>query len=151
MKTIIKLNLLITIFLLSSCIEKEGYYDHNQENIISNLTENKWERKYHDQLDNGVEMDIHEIYTFSENGSGSFQVTTTYMDGKTENNTSYFHWSFITPNFKYIYMDYPLFWEIKELTNKKLSIIETYKDPINEPNQNYRDFQKYTSIKKAEH
>jgi hypothetical protein len=74
MKTIIKLNLLITIFLLSNCIEKEGYYDHNQENIISNLTENKWERKYHDQLDNGVEMDIHEIYTFSENGSGSFQV-----------------------------------------------------------------------------
>ena len=150
MKTIIRLNLIITILLLSSCVNKEGYYDYNQKNIISILTGSKWERKYHDQLDNGIEMDIHEIYSFSENGNGSFQITTTYLDGEIENNTSYFHWSFITPNFKYIYMDYPLFWEITELTNKKLSIIETYKDPINEPNPNYRDIQEYTSVTKAE-
>ena len=151
MKTIIRLYLTITILLLSSCVNKEGYYDYNQKNIISDLTGCKWERKYHDQLDNGIEMDIHEIYSFSENGSGSFQITTTYLDGEIENNTSYFHWSFITPNFKYIYMDYPLFWEITELTNKNLSIIETYKDPINEPNPNYRDIQEYTSVKRAEH
>lgn len=72
----------IISFLEGGCIEKEGYYDYNQENIILNLTESKWERKYHDQLDNGVEMNIHEIYSFSKNGSGSFQSITTYMDGK---------------------------------------------------------------------
>lgn len=148
MKTIYYIVILI---FLSSCVEKTGYYDYNQKTTLSNLTESKWERKYHDKLDNGTEMDIHEIYSFSENGSGSFQSTTTYIDGKIENNTSYFHWSFITPDFKYIYIDYPLFWKIKELTDKKLSIIETYRDPINEPNQSYRDFQEYTPIKKAEH
>lgn len=149
MKAFLKLNFFITLLiLLSGCVEKEGYYDYNQKNILSKLSGNKWERKYHDKLDNGTEMDIHEIYLFNENGNGSFQSTTTYMNGKIENNTSYFHWSFITPDFRYIYMDYPLFWEIEEITKDKLSIIETYKDPINEPNQNYRDFQQFTPIKK---
>lgn len=148
MKSVLKkINILLFLFIAYGCIEKEGYYDYNQQDIISNLTANKWERKYHDKLDNGTEMDIHEIYSFSENGSGSHQSVTTYINGDIENNTSYFHWSFTTPNFKYIYFDYPLFWEIQELSNDNLSIIETYRNPISVPNQHYRDFQEYHSLK----
>lgn len=148
MKIIIKSNILIILLsLLSSCIEKTGYYDSGQEAVLSRLTNNKWERTYHSKLDNGTEMDIYEVYSFSTNGSGSYQTKTTYMDGNIENNTSYFHWSFMTPNFQYIYMDYPLFWEIRELTDDKLSIYETYKDPLTEPNQHYRSFQEYTPVK----
>ena len=135
------------LLLLQSCDGKVGYYDYGQEKTISLLTGSRWERKYHAKLDNGTEMDIHDIYTFSKDGRGTYQTKTIYKDGKIENNTSYFRWSFTTPNFKFIYMDYPLFWEIRRLTNTNLSIIETYRDPITEPNQHYREFQEYVSVK----
>ena len=146
-RIIVFLSFFLLLFL-QSCVEKDGYYDYGQEKTISLLTRSKWERKYHAKLDNGTEMDIHDIYIFYKDGRGTYQTKTVYMDGKIDDNTSYFHWSFTTPNFQIIYMDYPLFWEIRQLTETKLSIIETYRDPITEPGQHYREYYEYVSVKK---
>ncbi|WP_373104247.1 4-hydroxy-3-methylbut-2-enyl diphosphate reductase [Phocaeicola plebeius] len=144
MKTITKLNVFITLLvLLSSCIEKEGYYGESGNTIIENLTEKEWNRKYHSKLDNGTEIDMDETYIFKKNGQGTYKEIATYKNGKVENRTSYFHWSFTTPNFKYIYLDLDCFWEIQELTPTKLHIYETWEDPITVPNQTYRDYQEY--------
>lgn len=144
MKTITKLNLAIMLLvLLSSCIEKAGYYGENRNTIIENLTEKEWNRTYHSQLDNGTEIDMDETYIFEKNGHGTYKETATYKNGKVEKRTSYFHWSFTTPNFKYIYLDLDCFWEIRELTPTELHICETWEDPIIVSGQHYRDYQEY--------
>ena len=61
-------------------------------------------------------------------------------------NMGYFRWSFTIPNFKIIYMDSGLYWEIKQLTTDKLHIYETYDDPITVPGQDYREYREYESL-----
>lgn len=140
---------LLFLFMLSiafaSCMEKTGHYDPGQQKVINDLTGKYWERDYHAKLDNGEELDIHEAWMFKDNGNGSCRNVTTYESGHSEETTTYFHWSFTTPNFNVIYMDYDLFWEIKELTPTTLHVYETYKDPVTIPGQTYRDYQEYQS------
>lgn len=144
MKTLFYVFLLI---LLNSCVEKTGYYEAGQKEIIDNLTNNKsWERNYHAKLDNGDEMDVHESWTFKDNASGSYKSITTYEDGRVHNNQTYFNWSFTTPDFSVIYMDYGLYWEIKKLTIKEMHIYETYDDPVTIPGQSYRDYQEFQAV-----
>lgn len=57
---------LLGLLILSSCIEKVGYYDAGQESIIEKLTDKKWERDHHAKLDNGEEFDVHEIWFFQK-------------------------------------------------------------------------------------
>ncbi len=133
--------------MLVGCAERNGYYEPGEQTIIDNLTKNKsWEREYHAKLDNGEEFDVQEIWTFKEDGSGSCKNRTMYEDGRSEENITYFHWAFSTPNFSVIYMDYELFWEIKELTSDKLHVYETYNDPVTVPGQTYRDYQEYKAV-----
>ena len=94
-------------------------------------------------IKNGTEVDLDVTYIFKDNGSGSYKEIATFKSGKVEEVTSYFHWSFTTPNFKYIYLDFECFWEIEKLTSNKLSIYETWNDPLTNPGQTYRDFQEY--------
>lgn len=139
---------LISLLMIAvSCVEKNGYYEPAEQTIIDNLTKNKsWERSYHAKLDNGEELDIQERWIFNSNGNGSCKNITTYANGNVEENVTYFHWAFSTPDFSVIYMDYELFWEIEELTSDKLRIYETYKDPVTVPGQSYRDYQQYEAV-----
>lgn len=144
-----KTNLVLALLLivLTGCVEKTGYYDSGEQRIIDNLTKNKsWEREYHTKLDNGEEFDVHEIWIFKDNGSGSFKNITTYENGKSNEVINYFRWSFTIPNFGVIYMDYGLFWEINLLTPSELHVYETYYDPITVPGQEYRDYQEYSAV-----
>lgn len=147
MKTLKESISILLVFIISffwgGCIEKEGYYGESGQEIIENLTEKEWNRTYHSILDNGTEIDIDGTYIFEKNGHGIYKERVTYKNGKVEERTSYFHWSFTTPNFKYMYLDWGCFWEIRELTSMKLHIYETWEDPITNPGQTYRDFQEY--------
>ena len=106
MKTVIKItSLVFTIFILLSCIEQEGDYGEVGNEVISNLTNKEWNRKYHSVLDDGTEIDMDVTYVLKDNGNGIYKETATYKSGKIEERTSYFHWTFTTPNFKYIYLD----------------------------------------------
>lgn len=147
MKTVIKLtSLVFTIFILLSCIEQEGDYGEVGNEVISNLTNKEWNRKYHSVLDDGTEIDMDVTYVLKDNGNGIYKETATYKSGKIEERTSYFHWTFTTPNFKYIYLDLDCYWEIDKLTKSHLCIYETWDDPVVTPGQFYKDYQEYNYI-----
>lgn len=138
---------LLSILLLIGCAEKNGYYEPAEQAIIDNLTKDKgWERYYHTKLDNGLELDVHEIWIFKSTGNGSCKNITTYENGKSEENVTYFHWAFSNPDFSVIYMDYELYWEIEILTSNKLCVYETYRDPVTVSGQTYRDYQQYEAV-----
>lgn len=139
--------LLIILSLLSGCIERTGYYDDGQQQVIDNLTKNKgWERTYHMTSYDGRECDIYELWTFKDDTNGSRKFVTTYEDGETTENISYFRWSFTIPNFSIIYIDSGLYWEIEKLTPDQLHIYETYDDPLTVPGQDYREYREYKSL-----
>lgn len=147
MKTVIKItSLVFTIFILLSCIEQEGDYGEVGNEVISNLTNKEWNRKYHSVLDDGTEIDMDVTYVLKDNGNGIYKETATYKSGKIEERTSYFHWTFTTPNFKYIYLDLDCYWEIDKLTKSNLCIYETWDDPVVTPGQFYKDYQEYNYI-----
>lgn len=147
MKTVIKItSLVFTIFILLSCIEQEGDYGEVGNEVISNLTNKEWNRKYHSVLDDGTEIDMDVTYVLKDNRKGIYKETATYKSGKIEERTSYFHWTFTTPNFKYIYLDLDCYWEIDKLTKSHLCIYETWDDPVVTPGQFYKDYQEYNYI-----
>lgn len=147
MRTVIKItSLVFTIFILLSCIEQEGDYGEVGNKVISNLTNKEWNRKYHSVLDDGTEIDMDVTYVLKDNGNGIYKETATYKSGKIEERTSYFHWTFTTPNFKYIYLDLDCYWEIDKLTKSHLCIYETWDDPVVTPGQFYKDYQEYNYI-----
>lgn len=147
MRTVIKItSLVFTIFILLSCIEQEGDYGEVGNEVISNLTNKEWNRKYHSVLDDGTEIDMDVTYVLKDNGNGIYKETATYKSGKIEERTSYFHWTFTTPNFKYIYLDLDCYWEIDKLTKSHLCIYETWDDPVVTPGQFYKDYQEYNYI-----
>lgn len=131
----------IILSLLTGCVEKSGYYDDGQQEIIDNLTKNEgWERSYHMTSYDGRECDVYELWVFKSDATGSRKFVWNYDDGEVSENMGYFRWSFTIPNFKIIYMDSGLYWEIKQLTTDKLHIYETYDDPITVPGQDYREY-----------
>lgn len=133
---------LVILFLLAGCVEKTGYYEPGEQQIIDNLTGNKsWERDFYVERDGG--FDVHETWVFKDDGSGSCEVETTYNNGQTEERLTYFRWSFTMPDFSVIYLDYGLFWDVKKLTSDKLYIYETYDDPVTVPGQTYRGYKEY--------
>lgn len=138
---------LIILSLLSGCVEKSGYYDDGQQEVIDNLTKNKgWERRFHTTSYDGRGCDVYELWTFKDDASGSRKFVWNYDDGKTEESLAYFHWSFTIPNFSIIYMDSGLYWEIDKLTPSQMHIYETYDDPVTVPGQDYREYREYESL-----
>lgn len=145
MKRSINIVVAVSFFVIFlGCIEKNGYYGESGNAIITNLTEKEWNRQYHSVLSDGTEIDIYASYVFKKNGQGIYKEKAIYVDGKQEERISYFHWTFTTPNFKYIYLDLDCFWEIVELTSSQLCIYETWDDPLEYPNQHYKNYQEYT-------
>lgn len=129
--------ILLTLFLVS-CVEKKGYYDPGQNRIIDALTEKSWESEY-----NSDEFNESSIWVFHKNGKGSWKRITTYQNGEKEEKVTYFNWTFTLPNFKVIYMDYPLYWTIEKLTSNELNIYETLYDPVTVPGQSYRKYKEF--------
>lgn len=139
--------LLAMLFLLVGCVEKTGYYDAGQQQVIDNLTKNKgWERTHHMTSYDGRECDVYELWIFKSDATGSRKFVWTYEDGEENENMSYFRWAFTIPNFSIIYMDSGLYWDIEKLTSDQLHVYETYDDPITVPGQEYREYKEYESL-----
>lgn len=103
----------IILSLLTGCVEKSGYYDDGQQEIIDNLTKNKgWERSYHMTSYDGRECDVYELWVSKVMPPAPANSYGTMMMEKSPRIWDYFRWSFTIPNFKIIYMDSGLYWEI---------------------------------------
>lgn len=144
MRTIWKLICILCILVLNGCIEKAGYYDHRQQSVINDLTNKSWERDF--RVDRSDGFKVHETWVFKNDGAGYCKIVDTYDNGKQEERISYFRWTFTTPDFSVIYMDYGLFWEINKLVPQNLHIYETYNDPVTVPGQSYRDYKEFKAF-----
>lgn len=121
---------------LASCEEPTGYYDKEQQEIISMLTSNAWRLAFEntkpfppvDYEDEGW------VYKFNANGTGSYAWKDYHTDtiiGQPE----YLHWTFTTDNFTVIYIDNPgKFWLIDMLTANSLWVQSAFQDPVIYPN-----------------
>mgnify|MGYP007073767985 CR=1 FL=1 len=62
----------IILSLLTGCVEKSGYYDDGQQEIIDNLTKNKgWERSYNMTTYDIRESDEIELWVFKSDATSS--------------------------------------------------------------------------------
>lgn len=144
MKNKNKIILLIALFWgLAGCeIDNTNDVQPWQESIVNTLIDKEWVRNFHASYSE-KEFDVEEIWVFKKNATGSFKTITIYEDQSKEEIITYFKWSFTTAHFDIIYMDYPRFWQIKELTSEKLCVNQTYEDPIEFPEES-KDYREYT-------
>lgn len=115
-----------------------------QENIAQNLTDKHWGREFH-VSSSDKEFDVYEIWKFNMDATGSFKTITTYQNGEKEEIITYFKWTFTTEHFDIIYMDYPRYWQIEQLTSEKLCVNQTYEDPLEKPEES-KDYREYSAI-----
>lgn len=72
---------------------------------------------------------VREAWTLHGDGSGTRTIATHYADGKSEEETTYFAWLFTSVNYNVVYMNYPCYWLILELTRDRLRVQQSSKDP----------------------
>ena len=77
-----KIILAIIIITLQSCIEKEGYYNAEQNQIISLICDTTWAR---DKIINNDGTTYQDTYNFQKDGILKHLIITTNKEGK-ENN-----------------------------------------------------------------
>lgn len=130
------------VMLLSGCFEKDSSYEPEQNEIVANLTAKPWTREY--DIVSPV-ANIREIWTFERGGSGSFREIRTFENGEREDKTTYFGWIFMSTNFNVIYMNYPLYWQITELTAEKFCVNETRVDPDKVTSGDYKEYMEFTN------
>ena len=81
---------------------------------------------------------MREQYVFFKNGTG-YQVVQEYQNKEVEKETkSFFHWTFMYPDNKVIYIDWGLYWKINFLSDVVFNVEETYDDPYHTPSQLYK-------------
>lgn len=137
--------LVCCVTLLSGCYQKDSSYEPEQNQIVGKLTNKEWVREYNITSPSGS---VRESWVFERNGGCTTTELMYYDNGSWEENTFYFSWFFMSTNFNVIYMNYPQYWLIEELTAEKLCVYETLVDPDMVTPQDYREYKEFTSIKK---
>ena len=124
----------VPLLCLISC-SSEDYYVNN--GTVENITNKTWGTSYIGSMD-GKQTAVYEEYMFVKNGMG-YQIVQTYQNKEEiQEKKAYFHWTFMYPDCKVIYIDWGLYWKIKSLTATEFKIEETYDDPYQTPSQSYK-------------
>lgn len=126
-------NLIITLLFLIfiSCEDRTGYYNNEQQEIITKLTAHEWIMTYAQRQ--GFEPEElneeRKVYKFNSNGSGSCRWVNP-EDGTLKGEPVYFRWTFTNDSFAVIYIDKEqLFWLIDRLTPMELWVYSAAQDP----------------------
>lgn len=118
-------------FCLITCTTKDDYTTSND--IVEKLTNKIWVNIIKDKP-----KTMREQYIFFKNGTG-YQVVQEYQNKEVEKETkSFFHWTFMYPDNKVIYIDWGLYWKINSLSDVVFNVEETYDDPYQAPSQLYK-------------
>lgn len=125
---------LLVIFVFSFCLiscTTEDYYTSND--VVEKLTNKIWVNIIKDKPKTMCEQ-----YVFLKNGTG-YQVVQEYQNKEVgKEKKSYFHWTFMYPDNKVIYIDWGLYWKINSLSDVVFNVEETYDDPYQTPSQLYK-------------
>lgn len=126
MNRIIHISLLIStvsLFLISNtgCVEKQGYYNHGEESIISLICDITWAGKKQ-QTKTAVSGKVHTNSIKTE----TYTRTNIEIDkqGNKKEANIYGQWSFGDPSFSTIYFGGEHYWDIDELTKNKFSFYD---------------------------
>lgn len=114
------------LLTLTGCFHKDSSYEPGQNEIVSRLAGTEWVREY--DL-TSPDATVREAWTLHGDGSGTRTIATHYADGKSEEETTYFAWLFTSVNYNVVYMNYPCYWLILELTRDRLRVQQSSKDP----------------------
>lgn len=116
--------IIITIILTTSCIEKNGYYNHEQNSIISLICDTTWATNIYETEDGTG----YTTYNFNKNGTYKRTDIITEKNEKEKKSEYKGNWSFGDPSFSTIYFGGNHFWEIKELTKNRFSFYSIHGD-----------------------
>lgn len=118
-----KIILAIIIITLQSCIEKEGYYNAEQNQIISLICDTMWARN---KIINNDGTTYQDTYNFQKDGILKHLIITTNKEGKENINQTTKQWSFYDPAFNTIYFGNKHYWDIDILNKEKFSFYDRY-------------------------
>jgi hypothetical protein len=126
MNRIIHISLLIStvsLFLISNtgCVEKQGYYNHGEESIISLICDITWAGKKKTDENGSVWQGT---YKFNKNGTYTRTNIEIDKQGNKKEANIYGQWSFGDPSFSTIYFGGEHYWDIDELTKNKFSFYD---------------------------
>lgn len=120
-----KSTLFLIIFFLSislyGCVERNGYYNHGEESIISLICNTKWAgvKLLHD---NGSTWQA--IWQFNRNGTYTRTNVEVDKGGNRKEAKIHGQWSFADPSFGVLYFGGNQYWDIDELTTDKFSFYD---------------------------
>lgn len=128
-KTLIGLlgSTVICVLFLAGCIDE--HYGEDSNTIVTNLTGYAWERTFQIRTEDGRNAEVCEHYEFGLNGKASCKSRTTCDGEEVEEHVHYFRYDFITPNNRYLLLDY-CYWQIDRISSSVLSIYETFENPV---------------------
>ena len=128
-KTLIGLlgSTVICVLFLAGCIDE--HYGEDSNAIVTNLTGYAWERTFQIRTEDGRDAEVCEHYEFGLNGKASCKSRTTCDGEEVEEHVHYFRYDFITPNNRYLLLDY-CYWQIDRISSSGLSIYETSDNPV---------------------
>lgn len=138
--------LLCIFLLLTGCLHKDSSYEPEQNEIVNKLTDVEWVREYDITSPvNGIGI-TRESWILNSDGSGIRTIITTYETGPSDNKTTYFMWHFMSANYNVVYMNYPCYWLIKELTYNNLHIQQSSIDPDRLTSGDYRIDKQFIAV-----
>ena len=97
--------------------------------LFTNLIGYAWERTFQIRTEDGRDAEVCEHYEFGLNGKASCKSRTTCDGEEVEEHVHYFRYDFITPNNRYLLLDY-CYWQIDRISSSVLSIYETSDNPV---------------------
>lgn len=123
MNRIIHISLLISTVFISNtgCVEKQGYYNHGEESIISLICDITWAGKKTTDENGSVWQGT---YKFNKNGTYTRTNIEIDKQGNKKEANIYGQWSFGDPSFSTIYFGGEHYWDIDELTKNKFSFYD---------------------------
>ncbi len=142
-----KFLLCVCCIALSGCsFHKDSSYEPEQNGIVNKLTDVEWVREYDiTSPANGIGI-TRESWILNRDGSGTRTIKTTYETGRLDSKTTYFMWLFTSSNYNVVYMNYPCYWLIKELTYDNLHIQQSSVDPDRLTSGDYRVDKEFVAV-----
>lgn len=102
-------------------VEKQGYYNHGEESIISLICDITWAGKKTTDENGSVWQGT---YKFNKNGTYTRTNIEIDKQGNKKEANIYGQWSFGDPSFSTIYFGGEHYWDIDELTKNKFSFYD---------------------------
>lgn len=113
--------LLLFLVFNAGCVEKQGYYNHGEEGVISLICDITWASEKTTDEKGSIWQGT---YKFNKNGTYTRTNIEIDKDGNKKEANIYGQWSFGDPSFSTIYFGGEHYWDIDKLTKDIFSFYD---------------------------